>query len=166
MEQRTPKKRKENVEKRQEYPEGAYVYLSERFKELKSLVRRMDKDVALLYSAIDRAANGVDCFVLIYERMESLESALDEVWDNASKGSKVSIESKKRRAQVRKDRERGHKSDNFKIYPDDPAWRASKEYRCPLCQETLLKGPIAGEWYCTYCARMVHEPNHVEINDS
>lgn len=161
MEQRVLKKRSEHTEKRQAFPEGAYAYLSDRLRELKSLIRAMDKDMLLLYNAVDRAANGVDCFVLIYDRLGEIDDVLDKMWENASNGSKVAIESKRRRVQVRKDRERGHKSENFKIYPEDPAWRSSKIYQCPLCQETLLKGPLVDEYYCTYCARMIHEPKSI-----
>lgn len=165
MEQRVLKRRKEDGEKRQEYPEGAYTYLSDRLKELKSLIRTMDKDMLLLYNAVDRAASGVDCFVLIYDRLGEIDDVLDKMWENANNGSKVAIEAKKRRVQVRKDRDRGHKSDNFRRYPDDPAWRSSKEYQCPLCQGILLKGPMAEEWYCTYCARMIHEPERIDARN-
>lgn len=44
---------------------------------------------------------------------------------------------------------------NAKVYPDEPAWKPSKELCCPACGDFLVVGPAPGDLYCPYCRRLV-----------
>lgn len=162
MEPRSIKKRRRGCA-RTKYPEGADVYLLNNYKQLMALIRAIDKDMYYLYKAIDRAAGGVDCFMSIYDRMESIEKSMDDVWTCSTNGLKVSSEFRKIRVQLAK-RQNHHAIDTHRIYLGDPQWMPSKESICPLCGDILLRGPRNGEWYCTYCARLINEPVHVNQN--
>lgn len=119
----------------------------------KRTFRRMDTAMEELRACMEGWATGKDMALRNGAALTDMAELMDEMWKEISEADHYIGR------HIDSDRPHSFAADEIlrstKVYPDEPAWKPSKELCCPVCGDFLVVGPAPGDLYCPYCRRLV-----------
>jgi hypothetical protein len=119
----------------------------------KRTFRRMDAAMDELRACVEGWTTGKDMALRNGEALTDMADLMDELWKEVSEADFYLGQ------HIDNDRPHSLAADEAmrisKVYPDEPAWKPSKDLCCPACGDLLVVGPAPGDLYCPYCRRLV-----------